>query len=113
MVVLLTVVGIILLVLGLLLSIAWHELGHMATAKMFGIKCTEFMVGFGKTLWSTKRGETEYGVKAVPLGGFVRMVGMLPPSRREADQSAKKMSRWRAMAEDAREASYVELSPED
>lgn len=113
MVVLLTVVGIILLVLGLLFSIAWHELGHMATAKMFGIKCTEFMVGFGKTLWSTRKGETEYGIKAVPLGGFVRMVGMLPPARRTEGQGARKMSRWRAMAEDAREASYMELPPED
>ncbi|QUX30288.1 site-2 protease family protein [Nocardiopsis akebiae] len=113
MVALLTVVGIVLFVFGLLFSIAWHELGHMATAKMFGIKCTEFMVGFGKTLWSVRRGETEYGVKAVPLGGFVRMVGMLPPSRQRADDSSRKLSRWRAMAEDAREASYVELSPED
>lgn len=113
MVVLLTVVGIVLFVVGLLFSIAWHELGHMSTAKMFGIKCTEFMVGFGKTLWSVRRGETEYGIKAVPLGGFVRMVGMLPPAKRAEDGGAKKMSRWRAMAEDAREASYVELSPED
>lgn len=113
MVVLLTVVGIVLFVLGLLFSIAWHELGHMSTAKMFGIKCTEFMVGFGKTLWSVRRGETEYGIKAVPLGGFVRMVGMLPPARRQEDAGAKKMSRWRAMAEDAREASYVDLAPED
>lgn len=111
MVVLLTVVGIVLFVVGLLFSIAWHELGHMSTAKMFGIKCTEFMVGFGKTLWSVRRGETEYGIKAVPLGGFVRMVGMLPPAKRAEDGGAKKMSRWRAMAEDAREASYVELSP--
>ncbi|GAB3734323.1 M50 family metallopeptidase [Nocardiopsis nanhaiensis] len=113
MVVLLTVVGIILFFVGLLFSIAWHELGHMSTAKMFGIKCTEFMVGFGKTLWSFRRGETEYGIKAVPLGGFVRMVGMLPPGQRAADGSSRKMSRWRAMAEDAREASYVELAPED
>jgi membrane-associated protease RseP (regulator of RpoE activity) len=113
MVALMTVVGIVLFVFGLLFSIAWHELGHMSTAKMFGIKCTEFMVGFGKTLWSVRRGETEYGIKAVPLGGFVRMVGMLPPSRQSADGSSRKLSRWRAMAEDAREASYVELSPED
>ena len=113
MVVLLTVVGILLFVLGLLFSIAWHELGHLSTAKMFGIKCTEYMVGFGKTLWSFRRGGTEYGIKAVPLGGFVRMVGMIPPTERTADDSSKKISRWRAMAEDAREASYIELGPED
>ncbi|MFD3688443.1 M50 family metallopeptidase [Nocardiopsis sp. NPDC058631] len=113
MVALMTVVGIVLFVFGLLFSIAWHELGHLSTAKMFGIKCTEYMVGFGRTLWSFRRGDTEYGVKAVPLGGFVRMVGMLPPARRGADGSSRRLSRWRAMAEDAREASYVELTPED
>ena len=113
MVALMTVVGIVLFVFGLLFSIAWHELGHMSTAKMFGIKCTEFMVGFGKTLWSFRRGETEYGIKAVPLGGYVRMVGMLPPARQRSGDGSRKLSRWRAMAEDAREASYVELTPED
>ncbi|WP_285733416.1 site-2 protease family protein [Nocardiopsis sp. ATB16-24] len=113
MVALMTVIGIVLFVFGLLFSIAWHELGHMSTAKMFGIKCTEFMVGFGKTLWSFRRGETEYGIKAVPLGGYVRMVGMLPPARQRSDDGSGKLSRWRAMAEDAREASYVELTPED
>ncbi|MCY9785421.1 site-2 protease family protein [Nocardiopsis sp. EMB25] len=113
MVALMTVIGIVLFVFGLLFSIAWHELGHLSTAKMFGIKCTEYMVGFGKTLWSVRRGETEYGVKAVPLGGFVRMVGMLPPARRTGDEGSRKLSRWRAMAEDAREASYIEVGPED
>jgi membrane-associated protease RseP (regulator of RpoE activity) len=113
MVLSMTVIGIILFVLGLLFSIAWHELGHLSTAKMFGIKCTEFMVGFGKTLWSVRRGDTEYGIKLVPLGGFVRMVGMLPPARQTAGSGGRKLSRWRAMAEDAREASYVDLSPED
>ena len=112
MVLLLTVVGIVLFVLGLLFSIAWHELGHLATAKMFGVKCTEYMVGFGKTLWSFRRGDTEYGIKAVPLGGYVRMVGMMPPPRYSTD-GGRGLSRWRAMAEDAREASYVELEPQD
>ncbi|MFC7329483.1 M50 family metallopeptidase [Marinactinospora rubrisoli] len=116
MVALLTTLGIILFAIGLLLSIAWHELGHMATAKMFGIRCTQFMVGFGKTLWSTKRGDTEYGIKLVPLGGYVRMVGMIPPARERPEGeevSGRPMSRWRAMIEDAREASYVELEPGD
>ncbi len=113
MVALLTALGIILFFLGLLFSVAWHELGHFATAKMFGIRCTQYMVGFGKTLWSRKKGETEYGVKLVPLGGYVRMVGMIPPANRSGDDSGKPMSRWRAMIEDAREASYVELEPGD
>ncbi|TQN30879.1 RIP metalloprotease RseP [Haloactinospora alba] len=112
MVAFLTTLGIVLLFLGLLFSIAWHELGHLATAKMFGIRCTQYMVGFGKTLWSRTKGDTEYGVKLVPLGGFVRMVGMIPPSRKQ-DTSAKPMSRWRAMVEDAREANNVELEEGD
>ncbi|TDQ53802.1 M50 family metallopeptidase [Actinorugispora endophytica] len=112
MVALMTTLGIVIMVLGLLLSIAWHELGHLATAKMFGIRCTQYMVGFGKTLWSTKRGDTEYGVKAVPLGGYVRMVGMIPPARPRPD-TGRPMSRWRTMIEDAREASFVELEPGD
>ena len=53
-----------------------HEWGHFASARRFGMKATDFFVGFGPTLWSTRRGETEYGVKAIPAGGFVKIVGM-------------------------------------
>ncbi|MDA0562757.1 site-2 protease family protein [Streptomonospora sp. S1-112] len=113
MVALLTTLGIVLFFLGLLFSIAWHELGHFATARMFGIRCTQFMVGFGKTLWSRKRGETEFGLKLVPLGGYVRIVGMIPPATKPRDTSGKPMSRWRAMIEDAREANTVDLEPGD
>ncbi len=81
--------GVVLFLLGLLASIALHEVGHMVPAKKFGIKVTQYFVGFGKTLWSTKRGETEYGVKMFPLGGFIRMVGMLPPAKRDADGRVK------------------------
>src|SRR3954470_653468 len=55
-----------------------HEFGHFATAKRYGMKATKFFVGFGPTLWSTRRGETEYGVKAIPAGGFVKIIGMTP-----------------------------------
>ncbi|QBI55627.1 M50 family metallopeptidase [Streptomonospora litoralis] len=113
MVTLLTALGIVLFFLGLLFSIAWHELGHLSTAKMFGIRCTQYMVGFGKTLWSRKWGDTEYGVKLVPLGGYVRLVGMIPPAAKPRQTSGKPMSRWRAMVEDAREANSVELEPGD
>jgi membrane-associated protease RseP (regulator of RpoE activity) len=68
--------GILIFVLALLFSIMLHEAGHFATAKKFGMKVTQFFVGFGQTLWSTRRGETEYGVKAIPAGGFVKIVGM-------------------------------------
>ena len=68
--------GWIIFVVALLFSIMLHEAGHFATAKKFRMKVTQFFVGFGQTLWSTMKGETEYGVKAIPLGGFVKITGM-------------------------------------
>ncbi|MFD0541464.1 M50 family metallopeptidase [Actinomadura luteofluorescens] len=65
-------------VVALLVSVMLHEGGHLLTAKRYGMKATQYFVGFGPTLWSTRRGETEYGVKAVPLGGFVKIVGYTP-----------------------------------
>ncbi|MFG2086583.1 MULTISPECIES: M50 family metallopeptidase [unclassified Spirillospora] len=65
-------------VVALLASVMLHEAGHLLTAKRFGMKATQYFVGFGPTLWSTRRGETEYGVKAIPLGGFVKIVGYTP-----------------------------------
>jgi membrane-associated protease RseP (regulator of RpoE activity) len=79
--VLLYVLGILIVVIGLAVSIGLHEIGHLLPAKLFGVKVTQYMVGFGKTLWSRKKGETEYGVKAIPLGGYVAMIGMYPPQR--------------------------------
>lgn len=73
--------GALLFLLALLASVALHELGHLTFAKRFNVRTTQYMVGFGKTLWSRKRGETEYGLKAVPLGGYIRMVGMVPPDK--------------------------------
>jgi membrane-associated protease RseP (regulator of RpoE activity) len=68
--------GVIIFVVALLVSIMLHELGHFLTAKKFHMKVTQFFVGFGQTIWSRMRGETEYGVKALPVGGFVKIVGM-------------------------------------
>jgi membrane-associated protease RseP (regulator of RpoE activity) len=65
-------------VLAILTIVLVHESGHFFTAKAFGIKVSEFFVGFGPRLWSTRRGETEYGVKALPFGGYVRIAGMNP-----------------------------------
>src|SRR2546421_8545940 len=72
------VFGIVIFAFGILISVCLHEAGHMGTAKAFGMKVTRYFVGFGPTLWSFRRGETEYGVKALPLGGFVKIVGMTP-----------------------------------
>jgi membrane-associated protease RseP (regulator of RpoE activity) len=70
------VLGIVIFVVALLGSVMLHELGHFLTAKKFGMRVTQFFIGFGTTLWSTFRGETEYGVKALPFGGFVKITGM-------------------------------------
>lgn len=72
------VLGIVAFVVALLVSVVLHEAGHFVTARRFGMKATQFFVGFGPTLWSRQRGETEYGIKAIPAGGFVKIVGMTP-----------------------------------
>ena len=68
--------GVPAFILAILFSIALHELGHLATAKAFGMKATQYFIGFGPRIWSFRRGETEYGVKAIPAGGYVKIVGM-------------------------------------
>ncbi|NJQ05314.1 M50 family metallopeptidase [Streptomyces lonarensis] len=106
------ILGIVIFVLGLLFSIAWHELGHLSTAKMFGIRVPQYMVGFGPTLWSRRKGETEYGIKAIPLGGYIRMIGMFPPGD-DGRVRQRSTSPFRGMIEDARAAAYEELQPGD
>ena len=71
--------GVIVFVTAILVSIGLHEFGHLIPAKKFGGKVTQWFIGFGPTVWSRQVGETEYGVKAIPLGGYVKIVGMLPP----------------------------------
>src|SRR5215470_2180628 len=68
--------GWVIFIVALGASIMLHEAGHFVTAKKFGMKATQFFLGFGPTLWSRTRGETEYGIKAIPAGGFVKIVGM-------------------------------------
>ncbi len=107
--------GVVLFLMGILASIALHEVGHMVPAKKFGIKVTQYFVGFGKTIWSTRRGETEYGVKMFPLGGFIRMVGMLPPAKRDADGRIKgiKNGFFGKLIADARALEYESVSAVD
>lgn len=112
MTVLMTVLGIVIFAVGLLVSIAWHELGHLSTAKIFGIRVPQYMVGFGPTVWSRHRGETEYGIKAIPMGGYIRMIGMFPPGE-DGKVTARSTSPFRSMIEDARSAAYEELQPGD
>ncbi|MBN9632935.1 MAG: site-2 protease family protein, partial [Actinobacteria bacterium] len=74
--VLLFILGVVIMLIGVAVSIALHEIGHLVPAKLFGVKVTQYMIGFGRTLFSVKKGETEYGVKAIPLGGYISMIGM-------------------------------------
>lgn len=101
--ILLYAAGVLVFVLALGVSIALHEAGHLYFAKRYGVRVTQYMVGFGPTLWSCKKGETEYGVKAVPLGGFVKMIGMLPPGTKEQERIAAGLGPSRAERK-AREA---------
>ncbi len=94
-------IGIVLFALAILISVALHECGHMWVARATGMKVRRYFVGFGPTLWSTRRGETEYGVKAVPLGGFCDIAGMtsveeLAPD--EHDRAMYKQAAWRRVA---------------
>jgi membrane-associated protease RseP (regulator of RpoE activity) len=108
---LLYTLGVLVFAFGLLLSIALHEIGHMTWAKKFGVKVTQYMVGFGPTVFSRKRGDTEYGLKAIPLGGYIRMIGMVPP---RADGTTSRWPRRLATAiEDFRQVSRAEVDPQD
>ena len=75
------ILGILIVALGIGFSIGWHELGHLIPAKLFGVKVPKYMIGFGPTIFSKKIGETEYGLKLIPLGGYIAMIGMYPPAK--------------------------------
>jgi membrane-associated protease RseP (regulator of RpoE activity) len=112
---LLTFIGVVLFVVGVLVSIGLHELGHMLPAKKFGMKVTQYFVGFGRTVWSTKRGETEYGIKLIPAGGFVRIIGMLPPAKGDDPGKVRKANTGpiQSLVENARTAEYETIDEAD
>jgi membrane-associated protease RseP (regulator of RpoE activity) len=107
--------GFLILFVGLLVSIALHEIGHLVPAKLFGVRVTQYMVGFGPTLWSRRRGETEYGVKWIPLGGYIRMIGMLPPRASDDPTKLRSVSTgpWQGLIENARAVASEEIRPGD
>ncbi|MCW2816667.1 MAG: peptidase [Nocardioides sp.] len=127
MTVLLYALGVLIFFSAILTSIGLHELGHMIPAKKFGGKVTQYFVGFGPTVWSKQVGETEYGVKAIPLGGYVKIVGMLPPGAddlvdsTEVDADGNQVQRIRKsntslftqLVSDARAAEWELVKPED
>ncbi len=107
--------GVVLFLLGIIASIALHEVGHMVPAKKFGVKVTQYFVGFGKTVWSKQVGDTEYGVKMIPMGGFIRMVGMLPPAKRGPDGRVLGFSGgfFGKMIADARAVEYENVTEQE
>lgn len=109
------VAGVVIIAVGIALSIALHEIGHLVPAKRFGVRVPQYMVGFGPTIWSRHKGETEYGVKAIPLGGYIRMIGMFPPKSGDAPGTIRTSStgRFTQLADEARAQSFEEVRPGD
>ncbi|MCL2423437.1 MAG: site-2 protease family protein [Micrococcales bacterium] len=101
--------GVVIVIIGILVSIGLHEVGHMVPAKKFGVRVSQYMIGFGPTIWSRIKGETEYGFKWVLLGGYVRLVGMYPTD--EAVGAREPTTWWGRMAADARAGSAEEIAP--
>jgi membrane-associated protease RseP (regulator of RpoE activity) len=108
--ILLTVLGIAAFAVGLLFSIGFHEAGHFFWARRFGMRVPQFMVGFGPTVVSWRRGETEYGLKAVPLGGYIRIVGMIPPAE---EGESRRATRMRSFIAEVRGQALNDVLPTD
>ena len=108
--ILLTTLGIVAFAIGLLFSIGFHEFGHFTWARRFGMRVPQFMVGFGPTVFSRRRGETEYGIKAIPLGGYIRIVGMIPPAE---EGESKRATRMRSFIAEVRGQSLNDVLPSD
>lgn len=105
--------GVLIFVIALLISVALHECGHMIPAKRFGVRVSQFFVGFGRTIWSRQRGETEYGFKAIPLGGYVKLIGMLPPDPDSGKSRNATTGIFSGLIEASREAEWEQVKPED
>ena len=110
---LLFVLGIIIILIGLAVSIALHELGHLVPAKLFGVKVAQYMIGFGPTIFSRRRGETEYGVKAIPLGGYISMAGMYPPARAGQRGRTATTGMFEVLVQDADAQPHVDTVEEE
>jgi membrane-associated protease RseP (regulator of RpoE activity) len=108
--VLLFILGVVLTVIGIAVSIGLHEVGHLIPAKKFGVKVGQYMIGFGPTLWSKKFGETEYGVKAIPLGGYISMAGMYAPAKDGERARTASTGFMETLMQDARDASADQIA---
>lgn len=105
----LTIAGILVIAVGIGLSIGLHEFGHFYPARKFGVHVGKFMVGFGPTVWSRQFGETEFGIKAIPLGGYVSLSGMYPPTA----TTSRGFRLFRSLVQDARDASAETIVDEN
>lgn len=106
---LLYVGGLLFMLVGLAVSIALHEVGHLVPAKLFGVRVGQYMIGFGRRIWSKRVGETEYGVKLLPVGGYISMSGMYPQSNSDAPASGM----FRTLVQDARDANDETIVDDD
>lgn len=95
------IVGILVMVLGLAVSIGLHEFGHLIPAKIFGVKVPHWAIGFGPKLFGKKIGETEYSIRAIPLGGFITMIGMFPPAKESKPDVKRRFGRLIAQSREA------------
>ncbi|GAA1761120.1 site-2 protease family protein [Pseudarthrobacter sulfonivorans] len=111
--ILLFILGVVFVAIGIAVSIALHEVGHLVPAKLFKVRVTKYMIGFGPTLWSKRKGETEYGVKAIPLGGYVSMIGMYPPNKADGTVRPSSTGMFQTLATEARSMAHEEVGPED
>ncbi|MGO3153183.1 MAG: M50 family metallopeptidase [Galactobacter sp.] len=106
------VIGALIMLLGIGLSIALHELGHLFPAKKFGLRVPKYMIGFGPTIFSKKKGETEYGIKLLPLGGYISMIGMYPPAKDGKERSSR-TGMFQQLADEAKQVEGEQIRPED
>ena len=103
--VLLFILGVVIFIVGLVISVALHEAGHLTFAKIFGVKVSQYMVGFGRTIWSKKIRGTEYGIKPILLGGYISMAGMFPPGSKALDNGGRPGGMIGNLVQDARDQS--------
>lgn len=108
MTLLLEILGALVFFALIIVSVLLHECGHFIPAKIFGIKVTEFFAGFGPRIWSVRRGETEYGLKWIPMGGYVKLLGMFPPQ-----VARRHPNRLTRLADEARQAEAEDIGPGD
>lgn len=111
--VLLYILGILIILVGLAISIGLHEIGHLVPAKLFGVKVGQYMIGFGPTILSWRRGETKYGIKALPLGGYISMAGMYPPAREGARGRTATTGMFETLVQDEKASVHVDTIEEE